>query len=196
MRIAWITDHLLYFNGGVRYIYEITRRLGDIKILVGDYSYENMELFAKQNIRIERFNYNLIGIMNNLRYWVLYPYYLLVNSELLKMGLPFYDVVISSSPTTHILCMMAGIKPILMVFELNPWLYSKEYQKGLSKTKRLVINFWKPIAQWIEKKAYKNASAIIVHSKFVQSEVKRVYGVDSIVIHMGVDTEFFKKQED
>jgi glycosyltransferase involved in cell wall biosynthesis len=194
MKLAICTDHLLYWNGGVKYIYEVTRRLAkdyDVSLIAQAISSANEELFSKTDVQILDMDETTA---NKLRYWLFYPYYLLKHALILREAQARYgfDVWISISPTTHILCWIAGIKPISVVFELNPWLYSDSYRKGLSKLKLFIVNCGGIVAKWMERKAYHNASRLIAQSKFVQSEIKRVFGLDSTVVYAGVDTDFFK----
>jgi glycosyltransferase involved in cell wall biosynthesis len=194
IKIAVAQEHAQFFNGGIRYLYEVSHRLAQyysVDLIVQAISEENRKCFEAGGVEVLDMEETTT---NKLRYWLFYPYYLIKHSLILRKAQREYkyDAWISSSPTTHIMCMLAGIKPIVVVFELNPWLYSKEFQKGLSKTKRLIIKLGSIVAKWLEQKAYNNASKIIVYSKYIQSEIKRVYNVDSEVVYTGVDAEFFK----
>jgi len=194
MKLSVVNEHALYFNGGIRYLYEVTSRLTkshQVSLIIQDISDENDRMFSKADVEILNMEETTA---NKLKYWLFYPYYLVKHSLILRKAQRIYkyDAWISISPTTHIMCMLAGIKPILCVFELNPWLYSESYQKGLSTIKRWIVKGGGIVAKFLEKMAYKNAKRIIVYSKYIQSEVKRVYGVDSEVVYTGVDSGFFK----
>ena len=194
IRVAVINEHAMYFNGGIRYIYEVSHRLAQyysVDLIVQAISHENEKRFTDGGVQVLDMEETTT---NKLRYWLFYPYYLLKHSLILRKAQREYryNAWISSSPTTHIMCMLAGIKPIVVIFELNPWLYSKEFQKGLSKAKQFIVKCGSILAKWLEQRAYNNASKIIVYSKYIQSEIKRVYNVDSGVVYTGVDAEFFK----
>lgn len=194
IRIAWAQEHSLYFNGGIRYIYEVSHRLAQyysVDLIVQAISAENEKRFTDGGVQVLDMDETTT---NKLRYWLFYPYYLLKHSLILRKAQREYkyNAWISSSPTTHIMCMLAGIKPIVVVFELNPWLHNPSFIKGLSKIKQLIVKGGKILAKWLEQLAYNNASKIIVYSKYIQSEIKRVYNVDSEVVYTGVDAEFFK----
>jgi glycosyltransferase involved in cell wall biosynthesis len=194
LKLSVINEHALYFNGGIRYLYEVTKRLAKwckVDLIVQDISTENDKMFSDAGVEVCDM---METTANKLRYWLFYPYYLIKHSLILRgaQRLYNYDAWVSSSPTTHIMCMLADIKPIIVVFELNPWLYSPIYQKGLSKTKQTIVKVGRILAKFLEKRAYKNAKRIIVYSEYIQSEVKRVYGVESEVVYTGVDTDFFK----
>ncbi len=193
-RVAWLSEHAMYFNGGIRYIYEVSHRLAQyysVDLIVQAISAENEKRFRDGGVEVLDMEETTT---NKLRYWLFYPYYLLKHSLILRRAQREYkyNAWISSSPTTHIMCMLAGIKPIVVVFELNPWLHNPSFIKGLSKIKQLIVKGGKILAKWLEQKAYNNASKIIVYSKYIQSEIKRVYNVDSEVVYTGVDAEFFK----
>lgn len=194
-RIAIVNEHAMYFNGGIRYLYEVSHRLAqyyNVDLIVQAISEENRKRFEDGGVQVLDMEETTT---NKLRYWLFYPYYLLKHSMILRKAQREYkyDAWISSSPTTHIMCMLAGIKPIVVVFELNPWLHNPSFIKGLSKIKQLIVKGGKILAKWLEQLAYNNASKIIVYSKYIQSEIKRVYKVDSEVVYTGVDSEFFHK---
>jgi glycosyltransferase involved in cell wall biosynthesis len=198
IRLAIAQEHANFFNGGIRYLYEVTSRLAkwcNVDLIVQDISSENEKKFRDGGVDVLNMEETTT---NKLRYWLFYPYYLLKHSLILRRAQREYNynAWISSSPTTHIMCMLAGIKPIVVVFELNPWLHNKEFQKGLSKVKQLIVKGGKILAKWLEQLAYNNASKIIVYSKYIQSEIKRVYKVDSEVVYTGVDAELFKPTHD
>lgn len=196
MKIAWLNEHILMWNGGVRFIYEVTKRLVkddiQVEVIVSGASISNINKFNNIDVLSTTFSN---ASANQLKYWLLYPYYLISNSIFLKKLLKGYDTVISTSPTTDILCKLANIKPIIICFEPNPWLHNEEYIEGLSKFKQVLVRTAKPFMKPIEKRAYKNAKAVICHSKFVQSEIRRIYDIDSTVILVGVDIDKFKKAE-
>jgi len=193
-RVAICNEHAQFFNGGIRYLYEVSHRLAQyysVDLIVQAISAENEKRFTDGGVQVLDMEETTT---NKLRYWLFYPYYLLKHSLILRKAQREYkyNAWISSSPTTHIMCMLAGIKPIVVIFELNPWLHNREFIKGLSKVKQLIVKGGKILAKWLEQLAYNNASKIIVYSKYIQSEIKRVYNVDSEVVYTGVDSEFFK----
>lgn len=195
MKICWMNEHLLYFNGGIRYIYEVARRLNnnnnEVDIMVTDTSMNNWVKFAEQGVAVCSWD---TASAKNLKYWLFYPYYLLKSSQKIKDVKTDYDIFISSSPTSDIWCLLAGVNPIIVCFEVNPWLHNKEHIRGLSLFKQILVRVAKPFIRPIEKRAYRNAKTVICHSKFVQSEIKRVYSVDSIVVPVGVDSTFFSRR--
>jgi glycosyltransferase involved in cell wall biosynthesis len=197
MRIAVLQEHMLYFNGGIRYLFEVTRRLAkdnDVTIFAGDASLSNVEKFVSAGVNV---NTCWLTFENSIKYWLCYPYYMAKNALGCRRIAQNYkvDVFLSMNPSTSLACLIARIKPIIVCMELNPWLWSASYISGLSPLKRCIVKFWSPVAKYLEKLAYRNARRIIVWSKFVQSELKRVYGVDSEVVYTGIDTEFFEKTE-
>lgn len=194
-KIAWVNEHAMLFNGSIRYIYEVSRRLNkdyDVSLIVQNISDDNWLMYKEIGVEIVNMK---VTSTDKMRYWLLYPYYLLKYAQQLRnMQKKYeYDNWISSSPTTHIMCMLAGIKPIIVVMELNPWLYNTTFQAGLSRIKQTVVKCGKGVAIQLEKLAYRNATNIVVFSKYIQSEVFKTYGMDSTVIYSGVDSEHFHR---
>jgi glycosyltransferase involved in cell wall biosynthesis len=198
MKVVVANEHFLYWNGGARYILEVTRRLAtshQVSLIVQDISSENNKRFEDAGVEVLDMEETTA---NKLRYWIFYPYYLVKHALILREAQARYqfDAWISSSPTTHIMAMIAGIKPVIVVFELNPWLYSIPFRSGLSKSKQFIIKCGSILAKWLEQRAYRNATKILAHSEYIKSEIKRAYNADSTVCHAGVDSEFFHKELD
>jgi glycosyltransferase involved in cell wall biosynthesis len=197
MKVAWLNEHLLDWNGGIRYIYEITRRLRIeyvVDIFVTRASIANSSAFLQKGIIVTELS-RFSG--KQFIYWVLYPVFLIKNAIKLSSYLKSYDTVISSSPTCNLWCLLLRRKHIQVIFELNPWLYNKEYVSGLPFSKRFIIALAGPFARILDKLAYGYAIRTVVHSGFVKFQIKQIYGtrVPVDIAHSGVDSTFFHKIE-
>lgn len=192
-RIAWLNEHLLYWNGGIHYIYEASSRLGSVDVIVTKASEENIKRFQSAGTNVIQIS--LIAA-NNIWYWVLYPFFLCVNAYKLSKLLKSYQVVISTSPTTNIMCWMIGVRPIIMVFEVNPWLYDEQYVQGLSFVQRTIVKVAGSFMRIWDKKAHRNAKVLFCWSDMVRRNVMKVYGEDvrAEVNYGGVESSEFYKQ--
>lgn len=188
MKIAWLNEHLLYWNGGVKYINDACcklRKYGyQVDLLVTKASSENKDRF------INVIEFSTIAA-NNILYWIFYPIILIINSFKLKYMLQAYDVVISSSPTTNLLCWICHKPYIAVCFELNPWLYNKDYISGLSIFKKLIVLVAGSFAKIADRFAFRYAKSVIVWSNFVKVQVDVEYGINSKVVYTGVDPSMF-----
>jgi glycosyltransferase involved in cell wall biosynthesis len=188
MKIAWLNEHLLYWNGGVKYINDVCRQLKErgyiVDLLVSKVSLENKKRF----VGVIEFS----GIAaNNLLYWIFYPIILIINAFKLKKLLKEYDIAISSSPTTNLLCWMCQKQYIAVCFELNPWIYNKEFISGLSFLKKMIIWSAGFLIKIVDRLAFRYAKKVIVWSNFVKVQVDIAYNINSKVVYTGVDPEMF-----
>ena len=188
MRIAWLNEHLLYWNGGVKYINDVCGKLRErgyqVDLLVAKVSLENKERF--ENV----IEFSSIAA-DNLLYWIFYPVILVINAFKLKKILKGYDVAISSSPTTNLLCWICRKPYIAICFELNPWLYNKDYISGLSFLKKMIIWSAGSLVKIADRFAFRYAKSVIVWSNFVKKQVDAAYDINSKVVYTGVDPEMF-----
>ena len=196
-KIVWLNEHFLDWNGGIRYIYEVTRRLRInrvVDIFVTESSLVNSSRFLSQGITVIELS-NITA--KQIIYWIFYPVFLIINAIKLNNLLKAYDTVISSSPTCNLWCLLLRKKHIQVIFELNPWLYNKEYISGLSFFKRFILALAGPFVRILDKLAYRYAFCVMVHSGFVKFQVESVYGkgVPVEIAHSGVDFNFFHKVE-
>ena len=63
MNIALVSDHALFWNGGIRYMYEISRRLrrdNEVDVIVGQMSNINKVMFGKQGLNVIEYASNTI----------------------------------------------------------------------------------------------------------------------------------------
>jgi hypothetical protein len=157
MKVAWLEEHILYWTGGVKWVLEMSSRI-NADVFVTKALYENKLLFNKRGVTV--YEYSKTSI-NDKRYWLFYPYYLLGNYVKLKRLLKGYDVIISSNPTTSLIASFLGKKTIFVFFEPNPWVYSPDYIKGLSPLLRIFVRILNPLIKAIDKWFMKRADRIV-----------------------------------
>jgi glycosyltransferase involved in cell wall biosynthesis len=54
-----------------------------------------------------------------------------------------------------------------------------------------LIRLYRSTGRYLDKMAVRSAKLVLVNSIFIQKQVKQIYGVDSIVSYLGVDTDIF-----
>lgn len=192
MKVAWLNEHLLDWNGGIYYIHSTCSRLGyPVDMVVTKASLDNIKRFTSVGIGIKQFS----GIAaDNALYWIFYPLFLVINAFKLKRILKDYNAVVSTSPTTTVLCWMIGIHPVVMVFEINPWLYNNEYVSGLTPFKRIMAFLARIFMKPIDRRAHDNASILFCWSESVKKNIEKVYSNNIRVLYGGVDSNFFHKK--
>lgn len=196
MKIAWLHENLLYWNGGVKCILEVSRRLKqkcDLDVFVTKASDENKRIFGEAGVEVKEFSRIA---SDNIRYWILYPYYIWANARKLKHLLAQYDVLISSSPTTCLIAARLNKKTIYIFFEPNGWIYSPHYIRGLPQMQRFLVKIGRPIARLHDQNAMRKADRLVVADKFTASRGQNIYGRLPEVIYVGVDSELFSRKHD
>jgi glycosyltransferase involved in cell wall biosynthesis len=190
MKICWVDEHLLYFTGGVKWVLEMSSRI-NADVFVTKALYENKLLFNKRGVTV--YEYSKTSI-NNKRYWIFYPYFVVENYFKLKGLLKNYDVIISSNPTTSLVASFLKKKTIFVFFEPNPWVYSPDYIKGLSPVLRFAVKLLNPVIKAVDKWFMKRADRIVTLDSYRAKQGEEIYGRHVDVIPIGVDTELFNKK--
>jgi len=194
MRVAWLHENFLYWNGGVKYILEVSRRLKGkcaLDVYVTKASVDNKRIFSQAGIEVKEFS-NIAS--DDLRYWILYPYYIWANTDKLKRLLAEYDVLISSSPTTSLIAANLDKRTIAIFFEPNGWIYSPTYIKGLPIIQRYLLRGARPFASIYDKRVMRRADKLVVTDEFTASRGQKIYGRLPEVIYVGVDSELFTRK--
>ncbi len=193
MRIIWLHEHLLYWNGGVRWIFEISRRIRarcEVDIYVTKASQENINRFKEVNVNVVELSDTAA---NDLRYWILYPYYLISNIFKLRRLVTGYDMVIASYPTMCFVLPFLRKKNIHIIFEPNGYVYSDHYLKGLNTLQRLIFIALRPFIKLYDKWATKSAGDIIVLDNHTAQMVEDIYHKQAKTVYVGVDGTFFQR---
>lgn len=194
MKIAWLNEHFLQWNGGVKWILEIGRRLKqqcELDIFIAKASDVNKHAFRQAGIELQEFS-NIST--DNSRYWLFYPYFIWENSRKLKRLLKFYDVVISTSPTTCVIAALLDHRSIFVFFEPNAWVYSPDFINGLPFMQRLLLQVGHPITKWLDQSAMKKADRLVTLDNLNAARGRAIYGRQPEIIPVGVDTELFSSK--
>ncbi len=191
LKIAWLHENLLFWNGGVRWILEVSQRIKgecSVDLFVTRASADNRNKFSSIGIAINEIS-SLAS--NNIFYWLFYPFIALINMLKLRNMLKDYDAVISSSPTTCLMTPFLGKKSIFIIFEPNAWIYSDNFIRGLSMLKQILVKMGKPFVKCLDRMAARNADALVVPDAFTARRCYDIYKRTCEVLHVGVNTELF-----
>jgi len=196
MKIAWLHENLLHWNGGVKYILEVSRRLRQkcsLDIYVTKASVGNKRIFSQAGVGVKEFS-NIAS--DNLRYWIFYPYYLWANTKKLKRLLAEYDVLISSYHSTNLIAANLNKRTIFILWEPNGWIYSRPFVSGLPTIKRYLVKLGRPVARLYDQNAVRKADRLVAIDKFNASRIQKIYGRLPEVIHEGVDSKLFRRKHE
>ena len=192
LRIAWLHENLLYWNGGVKWILEVSGRLihlCQLDIFVTRAAESNKLRFKDAGVDVVEF---ASVASDSLKYWLFYPYYILANARKLKKVIASYDVVISSSPTTCLIASLLDIPAIFILFEPNALLYSDDFVAGLPAIKRAMLHLARPLFRYFDQKAVRKVDRLVAPDKFTASRCESIYGRKADIVYIGVDHAVFK----
>ncbi len=194
MKIAWLNEHLLQWNGGVKWILEMSRRLKqqcELDIFIAKASDANKHAFRQAGIELQEFS---AISTDNARYWIGYPYFIWQNSRTLKRWLKSYDVIISTSPTTCVIASLLDHKSIFVFFEPNAWVYSPVFIDGLPLMQKLILQAGHPLTRLLDQSAMKKAGRLVTLDNLNAARGRAIYGRQPDIIPVGVDTTLFSSK--
>jgi len=192
MKIAWLTENLLYWNGGTKWILEISRRLRqrcELKVFTTKASAENKRIFGEAGLEVNEFSSTAA---DNLKYVLLYPYYTWSNIRRLKRLLASYDVLIASS--TDLIASWLNKRTICICFEPNPWVYSTAFVKSRPLIQRLLAELVRPLVRLYYQSTIRKAERLVSIDRFNVSRVQSIYGRVPDVVYAGVDSKLYSRK--
>lgn len=196
LRVAWLYEHLIIWDGGVRYIYEMSKRLAercDLHLFVAKSSSDNKQLFKEAGVSVTEL---LSPTANSIFYWLSFPYQINGRYGKLKGILDTYDVIISSSFPMNYVATKFDKKSIYLFFEPSVFLYDNNYIKGLPAIQRVMARWGRYFFRKYDLEAATKASKMVTITEFSATLGQEIYGQDAYVIYPGVDTEFFRRRRD
>ena len=202
LKVAWLHPHFKQWNGGVRYIYEVAKRLNDkceIKLYVGMASPPIRNMFSEIGIEIKEIpslffstDYN----KTNVKHWLFFNYYLRRACKDLKGEFHDYDVLFSSYFPMNCITSRLTKKSIYMFFEPCTFLYDDYFISDFSFMKRNLIKSLRQFYFKYDIEGAKKSSKLITITKFSAYRGKQIYNRLAEVSYPGVDSEFFCKKYD
>ncbi len=190
--IFWLHPHFLNWMGGHKYIYEIVRRLSkryDVMIVADVFSEDSKYKFNKLGLQ----TITLSGISTNkIVYWVLLPFYIIKDAFLLKKHTNSNDILITSMFPMNVVATLLGVKHIQLCYEPFAFFYDDNFISGFPKIQKIFIKISKFFYSWMDVVSTRRALVVLTISEFNRKWIKRIYGINSLVVYEGVDTNFFK----
>lgn len=202
MKIIWHYPHLLYFMGGTRFLLNIIKYLDQrsfkTEIITNAGESEIIKSFKKDHVEIRSFN---TLSTNSLIYWLLLPVFIFYdlflsfkyikqdsNSVLFATLFPSNFVMACVSKITH--------RPFYhYCYEPFPFLQNKDFINTFPQPKRLLLNILRILYAPLDRWASRQAAKTFTLNQITQQMIKNVYGVESIVTLMGVDSDHFSPQK-
>lgn len=190
------------WNGGVKHIYEVTRRLKrkcEIQIYVGAVSPYIKNYFAEAGIEIKEVpnlyfssDFSLV----NLKHWLFFDYYIRSAAKDLESELADCDALISSYFPMNCITKNFEKKSICLFFEPCTFLYGDFYLTGLPFMRRTAVKFLRQFFIKCDKEAMRKQNKLITNTIFTLKAGNILYGKRAGVIYPGVDQNLFRRKYD
>lgn len=196
MRILWLHSHLLYSNGGTRFIFEVASRLNkyhEVTIFVEKAENDWVRNFRNSKITVRTLSsYTSV----NAIYWLVFPLFLLKEKLQLQQFTKNYDLIISSMFPFNYLATQYSKRTLYYCFEPFAFFYDRVFISNLPFYKRWGSKFLSRVYQELDKKGVSHANKILTINKTVAKWVEQVYRKKpSNITYLGVDTNFFYKHK-
>lgn len=195
MRIAILHTHLLHWMGGTRFIYEVAKRLKrkcDVDIYVHQSSTYVQSKFAEIDCPL----INLSHVSsNNKRYWFFLPFYVRADVEALRKVTHKYDAFLATYFPMNWVATRLSKRAIYLCFEPFVWFHDPVARHhNLSPIMKLLIRGSTPFYVRYDLEGTRRSERVLTLSNFIASRIKKIYGVEAVVVREGVDIEFFTKK--
>ncbi len=195
MNILWLHSHLLYSNGGTRFIYEVASRLHKkhkVTIAVEKADKKWIAKFSGVGIKVETLSrYS----SNSLVYWLLFPLFLIKEKRQLIKLIDNQNVVIASMFPFNYLATRFQKPVIYFCFEPFAFFYDKILLASLSFFKRIGILLLSKVYQSFDKKGVSCSARILTINYSVADWIRKIYRrKQDKVTYLGVDTNFFRRR--
>jgi len=202
MKIFWHYPHLFYFMGGTRFLLNINvyldQRSNKTRVVTNAGDVEVINAFKSNQIEIKSFS---SLSTNSIIYWLLLPFFIF--SDLVhafKYIKKDKDSVLFATlfPSNFIMACVSKLihKPFYhYCYEPFPFLQNKDFIYTFPQPKRLLLQILRLLYAPLDKWASRQALKTFTLNQITKQMIKNVYGVDSIVTLMGVDSKHFSPQK-
>ena len=190
MKIVVVVPYLTTIGGASRYAWEFSEYLaskGDDVIVVSLYA--DTQLYKPHsNMRIINLS-NKQGLTQSLKFWL----------NLKKISKSLRDLINQEKPDivffNHYPCTMwvenyNDIPTICYPQDIN-LLYTNTYINNLKAKIRIPWRIIRLFVRFYDKRKWKLFDEVICHGNYTASNVKKYYGIDPKVIHLGTNTDVF-----
>ena len=192
MKTAIVCDWLVGIGGAERVVLELHRMFPDAPIYTSQYNPKALPWFKDADVRtfwLQKLPSSLRKFLPVLRAW-----------SFSRLDLNEYDLIISSSGA-EAKGIKTGKSTLHITYCHSPthyyWIRYDEYIKNpgfgpLNWLARLGLKLLVgPMRRW-DRRSAKRPDFFIANSSFTQSNIKKYYGRDSVIIHPPVDVDRFK----
>lgn len=195
-KIVWFYPHLKFWMGGNRFLYEIARRLTkkyQVTIVTNLGKEEFIEKFKKWGVKVKTI---LPFCSNDIIYWLFFPFFLFLeiikSIRYAKKADYLFATLFPSNFVAYVLAKIFKKKYIFYCYEPYPFFHNEIYMKSTGLINFLIMKTLSILYKWLDKMAVKHSDKVFTLNQLTRKATRNIYGIDSIVTYMGVNTNFFK----
>lgn len=198
--IYWHFPHLLFMMGGAQFLLKTTIELNkqyDVIIVTNKISKSVKKEFDKQKIKVLTTSNKST---NDLIYWLFFPIYLLIDIYKSLKYLSKANIVFCTSFQSNVVVFINKIinkkEYYFVCYEPFPFFHNKQFINGFSFIKRVLLTILSFLYSSWDIMASQQAMKVFTLNEITKKMNKQVYGVDSVITLMGVDSVHFSQKKD
>ncbi|EKE06474.1 MAG: group 1 glycosyl transferase [uncultured bacterium] len=192
--LIWYYPHLKLWQGGTRYIADLSAKLKDkykINIVTSSTNQQLTKYFQDKGVFIINLN---IPSTNSPFFWILSPLWIVI--AIIKTLSIKADIYVATLfPSTVIMAFCSLIKDLPLIhfcYEPVPWIHNNNYISQHKLINRFIFTVisicFKKIDVWSTRKA----KVTITLDEYKSKLIKDVYQVNPKVISVGIDSRHFR----
>jgi len=188
----WLFSHLTISGGGARFLFEAIKELSKnhyIKLYVQKSSPHMIKQYADESIEVVTMSDASTG---DTKFWLNFSGQIKKEINFLKKESNNFDVVISSMFPMNIEANALGLPHLQSCFQPYAFFWDSMMINKLPFVQRLLLKFARMKFGKLDIEATQRSNKVVTVIAGVQKWISKVYHRDSIVVHPGVDTTFFK----
>ena len=192
LKIMWLFSHLTISGGGARFLFEAIKELSKnhyIKLYVQKSSPHMIKQYADESIEVVTMSDASTG---DTKFWLNFSGQIKKEINFLKKESNNFDVVISSMFPMNIEANALGLPHLQSCFQPYAFFWDSMMINKLPFVQRLLLKFARMKFGKLDIEATQQSNKVVTVIAGVQKWISKVYHRDSIVVHPGVDTTFFK----
>ncbi|WP_076260292.1 glycosyltransferase [Intrasporangium flavum] len=200
-RVLWLHSHFELPTGGTKYIYEVARRLAEVRPV--EMVVESASPLWRDRYAAEGITLNEIGGLTSTRlaYWAAFPWFLRRDLKALRSLVRPGDVLVSSFyPMPWAATRVArdlGLRHVSLCFEPFPFFHDAEVIGLYPRPKRALLRGLRMAYGRLDHVGITAADSLLTLNATTKGEIERVYGRgDAVPVYAGVDTELFRPYSD
>jgi len=199
-KIVFHYPHLKFWAGGTKFLLivaDLIAAKNKVSFIINVADQKIINKFTKNKIKFLEINKFLST--NSIFYWLFFPFVFIHDTVKTILLVNRKDILLSCIFPSNAICALAakvkGAKHYHYCFEPFPFLRNPDFIKSHPPFKRSLLSFLSWAYSWLDDYGVKNTNKVFTLNEITQRQIKKTYGLESIITLMGVDTKHFQPQK-